>query len=550
MAFVRATASNGIVMTRQRSRELEQRERLCRALLGNSIDPIALLDGDGTIRLVTDPIERLTGFTPAELVGRSAFEHVHPDDEPLVRKALQDAIANPGVPVPLEYRASHKDGSWRVREVIGVNRLDDPDIRAIVVNYRDTTARRRAEAALEESERLHQSTFDEAPIGVAHTSLAGRFLHVNRWLCRVLGYSPEELTTLDFMKLTHPDEVEQDVEARLRLISGQLDRYTREKRYRRKDGSFVPVNLAVSVHRNRQGDAVYFIAVIEDLTERNCLEQQLRQAQKMEAIGRLAGGIAHDFNNLLVVIGGYADLIVHSLGPDHPSRKDSEEIQAAARSATALTRQLLAFSRRQILQPQILDLNEVLRRVESLLRRLIGEDVTLVMSLATPLLRVHADPGQVEQIIMNLAVNARDAMPIGGRLTIETANVDLDVAFVNRHRGSATGSHVMIAVSDTGSGMNAETLQHLFEPFFTTKPPGRGTGLGLSTVYGIVKQSRGSIWVYSEVGQGSTFKIYLPAISTGFEQGIDVPQICGRHKGAGDGEGGCGRCDRSDWLRR
>jgi two-component system cell cycle sensor histidine kinase/response regulator CckA len=496
-----------MVMSGECEREVEQRERVCRALLANSIDPIALLDRDGTIRFVTDPIERLTGFTPAELVGRSAFEQVHPDDEPLVRKALHEAIARPGVPVPLEYRARHRDGSWRDREVIGVNRLDDPDIGAIVVNYRDTTARRRAEAALEESERLHQSTFDDAPIGVAHTSLAGRFLHVNRWLCRTLGYSPEELTSLDFMTLTHPEEVEQDVEARYRLISGELDCYRREKRYRRKDGAFVPVNLAVSVHRNGQGDPIYFVVVVEDLTERNRLEQELRQAQKMEAIGRLAGGIAHDFNNLLVVIGGYADLVVDSLRPDHPSRKDIGEIQTAVSSATALTRQLLVLSRRQVLQLQILDLNQVLRRVESLLRRLIGEDINLVMSLATPLRRVHADPGQVEQIIMNLAVNARDAMPIGGALTIETANVYLDREFVNRHCGSAIGPHVMIGVSDTGSGMSGETLQHLFEPFFTTKPIGRGTGLGLSTVYGIVKQSRGSIWVDSEVGQGSTFKI-------------------------------------------
>ena len=231
-------------------------------------------------------------------------------------------------------------GHWR-------QPTDDPDVRAIVVNYRDTTAHRRAEAALEESERLHQSTFDDAPIGVAHTSLAGRFLHVNRWLCRVLGYSPEELTSLDFMTLTHPEEVEQDVEARHRLVRGELDCYRREKRYRRKDGSFVPVNLAVSVHRNRQG-VHYFIVVVEDLTERNRLEQELRQAQKMEAIGRLSGGIAHDFNNLLVVIGGYADLVVDSLRTRSSVAQRHRRDPDGSEERVALTRQLLAFSRRQI----------------------------------------------------------------------------------------------------------------------------------------------------------------------------------------------------------
>jgi two-component system cell cycle sensor histidine kinase/response regulator CckA len=506
-------------------------EPLYRAVLVASADPVALLDTDGTILFVSDSIERLTGFAPAKLIGRSALDQVHPDDKRRVHAALIEALGRPETPIAVEYRSQHQDGSWRDREVVGVNRLHDPDIGAVVVNYRDTTARRCAEAALEESERLHQSTFDEAPIGVAHTSLSGRFLRVNRWLCHVLGYSAEELGSLDFVAISHPDDVKQDVQARQRLIAGKLDRYTREKQYRRKDGRFVPVNLAVSVHRNREGNAVYFIAVIEDLTERKRLEQELRHAHKMEAIGRLAGGIAHDFNNLLVVIGGYADLVLHSLGPDHPVRQDVAEIQAAARSAAALTRQLLAFSRRQILQPQVLDLNHVLRRVESLLRRVIGEDITLVMTLAARLRRVHTDPGQVEQIIMNLAVNARDAMPNGGVLTIETANVDLDAGFVDHHRGSAIGPHVMIAASDTGSGMDAETLPHVFEPFFTTKPVGRGTGLGLSTVYGIVKQSHGSIWVDSEVGYGSTFKIYLPAILTEAEPRIDAPSAASRARG-------------------
>jgi two-component system, cell cycle sensor histidine kinase and response regulator CckA len=489
-------------MVRGDRRDPGHGERLYRAMIANSADAIALVDADGTIRFVTDSIERLTGFPPAELVGRHAFELVHPDDQMRVHQAFLEALARPNVPVSLEYRARHEDGSWRDREVIGVNRLDDPDVRAIIVNYRDTTARRRAEAALEESDRLHRSTFDEAPIGVAHTSVAGRFLRVNRWLCRLLAYSPDELTRLDFMTITHPDEVARDAEARRRLIAGEFDRYARENRYRRKDGRFVPVNLALSVHRNAQGDAVFFIAVVEDLTERKRLEQELRQAHKMEAIGRLAGGIAHDFNNLLTAIGGYADLALDQLRGDNAARvrTDVEEIRTACRSAASLTRQLLAFSRRQILQPQIVDLNVVVKRMHGLLRRLIGEHIEIAWRLAAPIDRVNVDAGQVEQVVLNLAINARDAMPGGGTVTIETANVVVD-----------GGRHVVLAIGDTGAGIDEAIREHLFEPFYTTKEPGHGTGLGLATVYGIVKQSGGSISVCSERGRGTTFKVLLPS---------------------------------------
>jgi PAS domain S-box-containing protein len=497
-------------------------ERLYRAMLAHSADAIALLDGDGTIGFVTDSIERLTGFAAAELTGRNAFEQVHPDDRQRVYDAFLDARDHPGVPIAVEYRARHKDGSWRHREVIGVNRLDDPDIAAVIVNYHDTTARRRAEAALEENERLHRSTFDEAPIGIAQTSLSGRFLRVNRWLCRLLGYQPEELERTDFMAITHPDEVERDVEASRRLITGELDRYEREKRYRRKDGSFVLMKLAVSVHRNRHGNPVYFIAVIEEVTERKRLEQELRQAHKMEAIGRLAGGIAHDFNNLLTAIAGYADLAIDALKEpqDTPVRKDVEEIRAACRSAASLTRQLLVFSRRQILQPQIVDLNAVAKRMHGLLRRLIGEHIEIEWQLAATIDRLNVDAGQIEQVVLNLALNARDAMPGGGTLTIETANVVAD-----------TGPHVMLAISDTGAGIDETIREHLFEPFYTTKQPGHGTGLGLATVHGIVQQSGGSISVDSEPGRGTTFTVLLPSAvhtsESGEEAGVSPAPLGG-----------------------
>jgi signal transduction histidine kinase len=288
--------------------------------------------------------------------------------------------------------------------------------------------------------------------------------------------------------------------------------YESDFRLRHKDGSYRHILARGSLLRDEQGRPVRLLGSHVDVTEITELQAQFLQAQKMESVGRLAGGVAHDFNNLLTVINGTADLAMTDLRDEDPLRKDLQEIRRAGDRAALLTRQLLAFSRRQVLQPIVLSLNTVIADMQSMLRRLLGEDIGLALAPAEDLGRVRADPGQIEQVIMNLVVNARDAMPGGGTLTVATRNVELDEAYAEQHPSVVPGPHVMVSISDTGVGMDKATQARIFEPFFTTKDPGKGTGLGLSTVYGIVKQSGGSIWVYSELGKGTSFNVYLPRV--------------------------------------
>jgi hypothetical protein len=278
----------------------------------------------------------------------------------------------------------------------------------------------------------------------------------------------------------------------------------------RKDASEFPVEISLGYVKT--GDRTTAIAFVSDITQRKLLEERLVQSQKLEAIGRLSGGIAHDFNNLLTIITGYNSLLLAKLSPFDPLRGYAEEISKASERAVALTRQLLAFGRRQIIQPRVVNLNDIIRNSESMLRRLVSEEIDLQITGAAHLANVRVDASQIEQVIFNLVLNARDALGGPGRISIETANVMLDNDYARVHLGVQPGPFVMLAVSDTGKGMDAGTRQHMFEPFFTTKPSGQGTGLGLATVFGIVKQNGGDIWVYSEPGQGSTFKIYLPRV--------------------------------------
>jgi PAS domain S-box-containing protein len=397
-----------------------------------------------------------------------------------------------------------------------------PAVEREVREYEDRRGRRVVENALRESEARFRRLSDSGVIGIALADLEGGIVSSNDAYLRMIGFSQEDVAQgivrwADMI----PQEflhVSERMNAQLRATGVAS---AAELEIRRKEGTRLPVLVGAAMVE--QAQCIVFIA---DLTERKEAEAgraraeealrqsdaQLRQAQKMEAVGRLAGGVAHDFNNILSVILSYSEVLLEDLKPADPIRADVHEIRQAAERAAGLTRQLLLFSRQQVVETRVLDLHAVLRDMDKMLRRIVGEDVELVLVPKKAVGRVRADPSHIEQVIVNLVVNARDAMPTGGTLTVETADVVLDEAYALSHLPAKAGPHVVLAVSDTGTGMDRETQARIFEPFFTTKEPGKGTGLGLSTVFGIVRQSGGHIWVYSEPGRGSSFKVYLPRV--------------------------------------
>ncbi|HJQ26966.1 MAG TPA: PAS domain S-box protein [Blastocatellia bacterium] len=459
----------------------------------------------------SDELFRIFGFEPGEIQPTYAtFLELIPEEGREKLQQMTAAAMAERTPFALHHRVIRRDGEQRILYASGRAVFNEAgDFVRMVGTAQDVTEQRRAEEALLESEQRYRSLVELSPEAIA-VHCEGKFVYMNSAGLNMFGAaSPDEIIGKPVLGTVHPD-YQEIVLARIRQNGEGKQSGLMQQRLIRLDGKPIEAEVTGIPTMYQSKPAVQI--VIRDITEQRRLEEQLRQSQKMQAIGQLAGGVAHDFNNLLTVITGYSQMAIEGAGANDELRGDIGEIQKASERAAALTRQLLAFSRQQVLQLKVLNLNTVIADTEKMLRRLIGEHIQLITKLSPDLAQLKADPGQVEQVIMNLAVNARDAMPEGGKLIIETANVDLDDRYVREHVGARTGPHVMLAVTDTGTGMDKATMSRIFEPFFTTKEIGKGTGLGLSTVFGIVKQSGGNIWVYSEPGSGTTFKIYLPSL--------------------------------------
>ncbi len=490
-------------------RELVEREELFHLISENAADMIAVVDTHGKRLFNSLSYQKVLGYSPEELRASSAFEQIHPDDRDRVKRAAEEARRT-GIGKTLEYRLQHKNGSWRVLESTSsvISNANGEPEKLVIVN-RDITERKRAEEALRRSEADFRSLVEDAPYGIYRASVTGRLLQVNPALLRMLGYEQEQ------------DLLRKDLATDVFLHNGEYQRLTEhltrteevkdmEMEWKKQDETPIIVRCSGRRINDEHEAPACFEVFAEDVSEKRVLEKQLRMAQKMEAIGRLSGGIAHDFNNLLGVIIGYSRVLKKSLGPQNELSEHALEIEKAGQRAAAMTKQLLAFSRQQVMTPEVLNLNTLVTDMEKMLPRLLGEDIEVSLSLEPELGSVKADQSQIEQVIMNLAVNARDAMPEGGKLNIQTANAQMDLAYTRTHPGSRVGNYVCLSVTDTGTGMDPAILAHIFEPFFTTKERGKGTGLGLATVYGIVKQSNGYIWVESAPGKGASFQIYLP----------------------------------------
>ena len=478
-----------------------------------SPDLLTVVSDDGYFKVLNPAWEKTLGWSLEELLATPWIEFVHPEDRPATVGNV--ARISSGDTVPFYNRYRTKDGRYRW---ILWSAVLDPEAQLRYGIGRDVTHEKELSDQLatqtedlRQREEMLRSLFDAAPDAMFLVDPAGKILLANVQSEHMFGHEPGGLAGGSIDDLLPPGP--RPGHARLR------DGYIQQARPRRmgeglnltaqrKDGTEFPVDVSLGSFTFQGQPTV--LSVVRDITVQRKLEEQYRQAQKMEAIGSLAGGVAHDFNNLLSVILSYSSMLINELQPADPMRADVEEIQAAGERATNLTRQLLAFGRQQILQTRPVSLNDILSGQEKMLRRLLGEDIELTLLRASPLGTVIVDTSQVEQIVMNLVVNARYAMPRGGKLTIETANVALSAEYMAQHAGGAPGPHVMLAVSDTGVGMDKATQARIFEPFFTTKGVGSGTGLGLATVFGIVRQSGGHIWVYSEPDKGATFKIYFP----------------------------------------
>ena len=512
----------GIDLTerRQAEEELKRSEANYRLLVENQTDLVVKVDLQGRFLFVSPSFCRLFGKSEEDLLGSPFMPLLHEEDRGSTAEAMK-ALYSPPHTAYVEQRAHTKEG-WRWLAWADTAVLDNEGkVKEIIGVGRDITERKQADRALRESEERLRVNFHYAPVGMAVIDAETRFLEVNRQICQTLGYAPEELIGRSFNDFTHQEDRDGGQERWRQLLAGDINFNQAEKRYVHKSGKIVWSIVTNSLIRDEEGRPRYFVSHLLDISAQKQaqedsvrLEKQLQQAQKMESVGRLAGGVAHDFNNMLSVILGYTELALEQSGDNEPLHDALKEIQKAGQRSKDVTRQLLAFARKQTISPKVIDINQAVEGMTIMLQRLIGEDIDLVWLPDHNLWPVKMDPSQIDQVMANLCVNARDAISGVGKITIETGKAIFDDVYCADHPGFDPGDFVMLAVSDNGCGMDKQTLANLFEPFFTTKDVDKGTGLGLATVYGIVKQNNGFINVYSEPGQGTTFKIYLPRYRT------------------------------------
>jgi PAS domain S-box-containing protein len=503
---------NHTLHAEQAQRETEQRLRL---IANNIKEMVRAYDMQRHLIFANRAVETLTGYPIAELEKNGFVNWIHPDDQVRMLDRWEKLFQGSAFEEE-EYRLLTRDGrtkwasaTWgpicdEAGKPIGVQGIE-----------RDITDRKLADVALRESERRFRGLLEHVQLAAAIFDIEGNCVFVNDYALAITGWTRDELMGRNVTELLPPAQHEQVRQsAKTLLQTGEPSHWFSETTILTRDGKQRWLQLNNVVLRDSTGKVTALASLGADVTEHRALQEQYLQSQKLESLGTLAGGVAHDFNNLLTVINGYSEIVFQTLGEHDAARSEIDEIRKAGARAAELTQQLLAFSRKQIAQPRALDLNRMIEESGSMFRTLLGEDIELVLTLGRPLGQVLADPGQMHRVIMNLLANARDAMPGGGKLIIETMNVASSTGYLAEHPELTPGPCVLLAVSDTGEGIDEQTRAHLFEPFFTTKGPGKGTGLGLPTVYGIVKQSGGWIRMQSEAGKGTTFKIYLPCIDT------------------------------------
>ena len=509
-------ARAGAELQRMRAEEaLRQSGAMSAAILAVSLDCVIAIDQHGRITEFNAAAERTFGHRRGDVIGREMADIiVPPTQRDAHRRDLARYVAEGRAEMlgrRVEVTAIRADGSEFPAE-LAITRLPLEGPPCFTGFLRDITDRKRADAALREKEERFRALIEDAWDTTAVLSAGGEFTYASPAIGRVLGFCPKAIVGTNVLDLVHPDDLDRARETLASALERPNDIVAAQLRFRHLDGSWRTLagnGKNLLAHKAVQG----IVINLRDVTDETLLAERLRQAQRLEAVGQLAGGIAHDFNNLVTIVKVNGEMLAASLDAADPRRRDVEEIQKAADRGAGLTRQLLAFSRRQLLQPRVLDLNGIIAGMVPLLGRLLGEDIDLAVLPGEMQTHVSADSGQLEQVLLNLVVNARDAMPGGGRITVQTAVVELDHEAVARHTVVVPGAYAMLSVSDTGVGMSSDVQKRIFEPFFTTKDAGKGTGLGLATVYGIVNQSGGYIGVQSEPGQGTTFKVYLPYVS-------------------------------------